>query len=119
HDMDTVVSKTTTAVAEAEAVAKELDPTFTPRRTGGAAPSPNDLSDRANVALNAINHHLPAPQDPRHAVLLPRLVKMMRTFGGDSVIASKLSDSEISAVLPPEEAKRWPARRGEVEAATT
>src|SRR5439155_9878779 len=28
-------------------------------------------------------------------------------------------DSQTPALLPPEEAKRWPARRGEVEAATT
>jgi len=120
-ELDAVITKTAAAVEDAEALAKELNASFAPKSGSSAAPgtrpSPNDLADRANAALNDINRHLPPADDPRHGTLLPRLVKLMQTFGGDSLIASRLSDAEVAAMLPAEQAKRWPVRREEVEAA--
>jgi uncharacterized protein (TIGR03790 family) len=38
----------------------------------------------------------------------------MQQFGGDSLLAGKLTDAELQAVLPWDQAKRWPARREEI-----
>ena len=98
-------------VREAEKLAAELDPGFAPRVGQDAS----DLSGRANHALVSIARSLPPADDPRHKELLPALVRLTHQFGGDAQIAGKLSDAEIIAMLPPEQAGKWPARRAEID----
>jgi uncharacterized protein (TIGR03790 family) len=100
-------------IREVEQIATDLDPSFTPRVGEDAG----DLPARAEHALEGVARRMPRASDPRHHELLPRLVKISRTFGGDAQVADKLSDADIRLMLPPEEAKKWPARRGEIAAA--
>ena len=100
-------------VREVEQIATDLDPAFTPRVGEDAG----DLTARAEHALQAVARRMPPASDPRHKELLPRLVKLMQKFGGDAQVADKLSDADIRMMLPPEEAKKWPARSAEIVAA--
>ena len=100
-------------IREVERTAAQLDPSFAPR----VGEDPGDLTARADHALGAVARRMPPANDPRHKELLPQLVKLTRAFGGDAQVADKLSDRDIGLMLGAEEAKRWPARRGEIAAA--
>ena len=106
------IQQATPFMDDADKLAGELDPSFTPM-AGGTL---DQLTERVNHALAVINKNLPAAGDLRHATILPRLLKLMSAFGGDAQIASKLSDAEVAQLAPPEVAKGWPARRAQIDA---
>lgn len=111
-ELDATAARALPLVVEVEKLAGELDPSFTPR----IGQDPADLPERANQGLVTVAKHLPRDDNPQHKDLLPRLVKLTQEFGGDAQIAEKLSDAEIASMLPPDQAKRWPARRAEIQA---
>jgi uncharacterized protein (TIGR03790 family) len=114
RELTATAAKTMPFVLDAEKIATDLNPNFSPR----VGLDPGDLPLRANHALADVGKHLPPASDPRHIQLLPQLLKLMQTFGGDAQVADKISnDAEVSALLPPTQASRWPARRTELAAA--
>lgn len=112
--LDAALQQARPAVADAEGLAQQLDPSFVPRR-GDAL---DKLADRVNAALASINKHLPPAESPLHKEVLPRLLKLMISFGGDAQIAAKLSDADVAQVLPPEQAADWPKRRAQIQGYT-
>ena len=109
RQLSAVGQRLTPKVREVEKIAEQLDSSFIAR----VGEDPSDLSARTDHALQAVARRLPSATDP----LLPRLVMLMHDFGGDAQVADKLSDAQIREMFPPQEAKKWPARRPEIAAA--
>jgi uncharacterized protein (TIGR03790 family) len=108
------ISEALPAVRELESLAKQLDSGF--QTIGGD--DPRALFARAEGALDDINRHLPPAGNPARDEMLSKVLKLMQKLGGDAQIASKLSDADIAALLGPDEARRWPGRRRQIEAQT-
>ncbi|MEO6436871.1 MAG: TIGR03790 family protein, partial [Tepidisphaeraceae bacterium] len=102
------------SVLQIEAMARELNAGFTPR----VGEDPGDLLERANGSLLDIDRHLPPADAPQHKPLLAKLLVLMKSFGGEAEIASKLSDADLKTFLGEEgpQLARWPQRRRELEA---
>lgn len=97
RELDQVRAELASAVGQSEALARELNPSFTPAR--GAEPA--QLARRATEALSAVVRAAAAmPAGERRGGTVARFAALLDTLMGDAETVQKLASPELAGLAP-------------------
>ncbi|HEX8523598.1 MAG TPA: TIGR03790 family protein [Tepidisphaeraceae bacterium] len=108
---DKTLQDTAAAVEEAEAFARQIDPSF---QSAGAGPL-ETYGPRATAALGTIDRALRSAVGGISQKNAQRMIQILDKLSGNAEVLRQFKDDELAKIFPAEAAQQWMSRRGEVE----